>query len=82
MIIKNFDELVEINRNPNWPYIPDHPYRILIIAGLESAKTNVLLKLIKHHRPDINKIYLYVKVLHLYIQLNQSIDDLPMEEKK
>ena len=74
--------MVETNRNPNWPYIPDHPYRILIVADLGSAKTNVLLKLIKHHRPDINKIYFYVKVLHLYIHLNQSIDDLSMEEKK
>ena len=28
---KNYDESVEINHIPNWPYIPDHPYRILII---------------------------------------------------
>ena len=30
----NFDEYTNDNRiknNPNWPYIPDHPYRILII---------------------------------------------------
>ena len=27
-----YDESVEINHNPNWPYIPDHPYRILIIG--------------------------------------------------
>ena len=26
-----------------------------------SGKTNVLLNLIKNHRPDIDKIYLYVK---------------------
>ena len=24
----------------NWPYIPDHPYRILIIGGLGSGKKN------------------------------------------
>ena len=29
-MIKNYDESVEINHNPNWPYIPDHPYRIII----------------------------------------------------
>ena len=29
--MKKYDELVEINHNPNWLYIPDHPYRILII---------------------------------------------------
>ena len=25
IMIKNYDESVEINHNPNWPYIPDHP---------------------------------------------------------
>ena len=59
--MKNYDESVEINHNPNWPYIPDHPYRILVIGGSESGKTNVLLNLIKHQRPDIDKIYLYLK---------------------
>ena len=28
---------------------------------LRIKKTNVLLNLIKHHQPDIDKIYLYVK---------------------
>ena len=60
-MMKNYDQSVEINHNPNWPYIPDHPYRILIIGGSGSGKTNVLLNLIKHQRPDIDKIYLYVK---------------------
>ena len=53
--MKNYDQSVEINHNPNWSYIPDHPYRILIIGGSE------LLNLIKHQRPDIDKRYLYVK---------------------
>ena len=48
MIIKNHIESVEINHNPIWPYITDHPYRILIIAGSRSGKTNLLLNLIKH----------------------------------
>ena len=26
--------------NPNWPQIPDHPYRISIIRGSRSGKTN------------------------------------------
>ena len=51
-MMKNYDQWVEINHNPNWPYIPDHPYRILIIGGSGSGKTNVLLNLIKHQRPD------------------------------
>ena len=48
-MIKNYKELVEKNRNPNWLYIPDHPHKILINDGSGSAKTNVLLNLIKHH---------------------------------
>ena len=58
---QNYDQLVKINRNTNWPYIPDHPCRILIIAGSGSGKTNVLLNLIKHQRPNIEKICLYVR---------------------
>ena len=72
---KNYDQLVEINHNTNWPYIPDNPYRILIIGGLRSGKTNVLLNLVKHQWTDIDKIYLYVRS-------NQSINCLKMEEKK
>ena len=37
----NFDNYFGENRaehNGNWPYTPDHPYRILIIGG--SGKTN------------------------------------------
>ena len=40
--------------------IPDHPYRILIIVGRGSGKTNVLMNLTKHQQADIKKIYLYV----------------------
>ena len=45
-----------------WPYIPDHPYRILIIGGSGSGKTNALLNLI-NEQGDIDKIYLYAKDL-------------------
>ena len=45
--MKNYDQLIKINDNPNWPYIPHHPYRILIIGGSGLGKTNVLLNLIK-----------------------------------
>ena len=60
-VIKNYDQSVEINHNLNWSYILGHPYRILIIGGSGSGKTNVLLNIIKHQRPDIDKIYLYGK---------------------
>ena len=52
-MIKNYDESVEINHHPNWPYIPDHPYRILIIGDSGSGKTNVLLNLIKKIKDQI-----------------------------
>ena len=38
---------VNVNHNPNGPYIPNHPYRILIIGGSGAGKTNVLLNFIK-----------------------------------
>ena len=44
----NFDDYTNeniIEHNSKWPYIPDHPYRILIIDN----------------QPDIDKIYLYAK---------------------
>ena len=59
----NFDDYVNENKtehNKNWPYIPDHPYRILIIGGSGSGKTNLLFNLIEN-QPDIYKIYLYAK---------------------
>ena len=48
--------------NEKWPYIPDYPYKILIIGGSGSRKTNTLLNLIKEH-DEINKIYLCAKGL-------------------
>ena len=59
----NFDNYGSKNKtehNENWPYSPDHPYRILIIGGSGSGKTNVLLNLIEN-QPDIDKIHLYAK---------------------
>ena len=59
----NFDEYTNENKkeyNFNWPYIPDHPYRILIIGGSGTGKTNALLNLINNQQ-DIDKIYLYAK---------------------
>ena len=61
----NLDSITNENNkehNEKWPYIPDHPYRILIIGGSGSGKTNVLLNLIKE-QDDIDKIYLYAKNL-------------------
>ena len=46
--------------NPNWPQIPDHPYRVLIIGGSGCWKTNSLFNLI-NEEADIDKIHLYDK---------------------
>ena len=59
----NFDDYAnekKTKHNPDWPYIPDHQYRILIIGGSGSGKTNALINLINNQQ-DINKIYLYTK---------------------
>ena len=59
----NFDDVTKENikeHNPNWPEIPDHPYKILIIGGSGSGKTNSLFNLI-NQQPDIDKIYSYTK---------------------
>ena len=40
--MKNYNGSAEINHSPNWSYITDHPYRILIIGGLGSGKTTVI----------------------------------------
>ena len=59
----NFDNYTNENKtehNSNWPYIPDHPCKILIVGGSGSGKTNALLSLINNQQ-DIDKMYLYVK---------------------
>ena len=49
--------------NQKWPYIPDHPYRITIVGGSGSGKTNALINLINEQN-DIDKIYLYARDLN------------------
>ena len=56
----NFDDVIKENikrHNPNWPKIPDHPYRILLTGGTVSGKTNSLFNLV-NQQPDIDKVYL------------------------
>ena len=42
------------NHNEKLSYIPDHPYRILIIGGLGSGKTKTLLNLINEQKDLLN----------------------------
>ena len=46
----NLDDITNENNedhNKTSPYIPDHPYRIVIIGGLGSGNKNELLNLIE-----------------------------------
>ena len=59
----NFDDVTKENikeHHPNWPEIPDHPYRILIIGDSGSGKTSSLFNLISDQE-DIDKIPLQAK---------------------
>ena len=66
----NFDDYMNENKiqyNSKWPYISDHPYRILIIRDSGSEKTNALLNLI-NNQPNIDKIYLYAKAKYQFLK--------------
>ena len=57
----NLDNITSENNeehNEKWPYIPDHSYRILIIGGSGSGKTNTLLNLIKEQDVIDNFVFL------------------------
>ena len=61
----NLDSITNENnkeQNKKWPYIPDYPYRILIISGSGSEKKNALFHLVKE-QDDIDKFYSYAKDL-------------------
>ena len=63
MMMENFDQLVEVNNYPNWPYNPDNLYRILIIGVSESKKSNMLLNLIKINDQILTK-FIYTSKTH------------------
>ena len=52
----NFDDVTKENikkHNLNWPQIPYHPHRILIIGGCGSGKTNSLFNSLIR-QPDVD----------------------------
>ena len=76
-MMKYSGQSVEINHNPNWHYIPDHSYRILIIGSPGSVKTNVLLNLININDQILRKFIYTSKV-----RWNQTMNCLLIKEKK
>ena len=74
----NLDNITNENNkkhNKKWPYIPHHLYKILIIGGTGSGKTNTLLNLINEQH-DIDKIYLYAR------DLNKSEYEILIKKRK
>ena len=60
----NLDSITNENKEEHsekWTYIPDHPYRILMIGGSGSGKTNALLHLIKE-QDDMTKFICMQKI--------------------
>ena len=69
----NFDDYTnedKLKHNLDWPYIPDHPYRILIIRGSGSGKTNTLLNL----KTTSQILIKYICTLKIFV--NQNINFL------
>ena len=74
MMMKNCDKSVKLKHNVNWLYIFNHSDRILIIVGLGSDKTNVLLTF----NDQILTKLVYMSKIHL----NQSINYSSRQQKK
>ena len=65
----NFDDCANENKtehNKNWSYIPDKPYRIVIVGGSGSGKTNVLLNLIEK-QPDTYNVTALNRETSIYL---------------
>ena len=85
-IFINFDFIFIKEHNPNWPEIPDHPYRILIAGNSGSGKTNALLNLI-NYEPDIHNFFLYAKdpfeaIYQILVNKRESIGSKYLNDSK
>ena len=87
----NLDSITNENNkehNEKWPYIPDHPYRIIIIGGFGSSKTNALINLINEQSDLSEPKYKYLikkreeaGIKHLnnpnaFIECSNTMDDV------
>ena len=69
--MSNFDYIIREDikeHNPKWPEIPDHLYRILIIGGSGSRKSNALLNLINNNKILIK--FIYKQKIHMKQNIN------------
>ena len=55
MMMKNYDKSIEIYHNPNWSFLADLPYIVLVIGGSVPGKTDALMNLIKHRILNTNR---------------------------
>ena len=70
--------------NPNWPHIPDLPYKILTTGGSGSGKKNWIFNLI-NPQPDIDKIYLYAKdpnIIQIWMIFIKIIEEYNLNKKR
>ena len=77
----NLDSIANANNkeyNKKWLFIPDHPYRILVIGGSGLEMTDALLNLISQ-QDDTDKIYLYAKDLIADIITNKKVQAIIKE---
>ena len=69
--MKNKGDKGDNTQEPNmkWLQIPNHPFKIMIVACSESLKANALLTLIKQ-QPEMDKIFF---MSNIYMNQNISI---------
>ena len=60
---------IKTEHNLKWPYIPDHPYGILIVSGSGSGKTNPLLNFNKQTSQMLIK-YICMQKIHMKQNIN------------
>ena len=82
----NFDNVTKEEtekHNPNWPQVPDHPHRILLIGGSGSRKTNLLFNIISQ-QPNIywHAKYPYKAKYHFLIKKRKSTGLRHLDESK
>ena len=74
--MKDCDESVKFNYNPNWPYIPNHPFKFLIIGGSVSGKTNVLL----HFSVKNQMVTLFIPTSKIYSNKSLHFQKFELEK--